>query len=484
MVLHDVPAFQLLKELLKPDGVIFVSIDDNEVHHLRMLMNEIFVAGNMIATLVWEKGRKNDAKLFSVGHEYMLVYARSKELLKQLKTVWRESRPGANEMWQEYLKLRQEKGKGDEVVEDALKAWHKSLPPRHPSKKLQRFLHVDKFGPWRDRDISWPGGGGPTYELLHPVTNKPCAIPERGWGFATFEEMQRQIALGLVVFREDDTKPPFRKAHLHPVAEELIDDDTAVYEESEEEGDDVGMQVMPSVIYKQAQTSVRYLRELLGAKVFENPKDHEILTRLIRYCTGPDDLVLDSFAGSGSAGQAVLQANKEDGGRRRFILVQQEYDSKDDEKKAFNICENVTAVRVKKSSKQESLVGSFTYARLGPRLFGEYRDFGDKPPAFAELAKYIFYTETSQEFNAKAMDKKTSRIGEHAGTAYYLLYKPDDKTGVALEMVWLNEVAANEKCKKLVVYCEKLWAHRDELLVWEKQAGKSLRPMMVPGGLK
>lgn len=133
-------------------------------------------------------------------------------------------------------------------------------------------------------------------------------------------------------------------------------------------------------------------------------------------------------------------------------------------------------------AKYERFQGLFR--RYFEPLFGEYRDFGDKPPAFAELAKYIFYTETSQEFDARAMDKKTGRIGEHAGTAYYLLYKPDDKAGVALDMVWLKKVGAEEKCNKLVVYCEKLWAHRDELLVWEKQSGKSLRTMMVPNGLK
>ena len=119
---------QLLKELLRQDGLIFVSIDDNEVHHLRMLMDEIFGEFNLLATLVWEKGRKNDAKFFSVGHEYMLVYARSKELLRERKTVWREAKPGAIELWEEYVKQRKQHPDDNPAIEKAIKAWLDNLP--------------------------------------------------------------------------------------------------------------------------------------------------------------------------------------------------------------------------------------------------------------------------------------------------------------------------------------------------------------------
>ena len=102
------PRLRLLHELLRQDGVIFISIDDNEVHHLRMLMNEVFGEDNFVAQLVWEKGRKNDAKFFSVGHEYIIVYARSLEILRQVKTLWREPKPGAQEIWNEYHGLRKD----------------------------------------------------------------------------------------------------------------------------------------------------------------------------------------------------------------------------------------------------------------------------------------------------------------------------------------------------------------------------------------
>lgn len=327
------PRLHVARELLREDGVILVSIDDHEAHNLRIILNEIFGEENFVAQLVWEKGRKNDAKLFSVGHEYIIIYARSKVILKEIGAVWREPKPGAQEIWEEYLRLREKHGPGgeaDRAIEKEIQEWYRNLPDDHPSKKLTRYKHVDKWGPWRDRDISWPGGGGPRYEVIHPVTGQPCKIPERGWGFSTSEAMQKQIDLGLVVFREDHTEPPIRKAHLRPIPEETFDNGDADFDEEDVEVAEVGMQVMGSYIYKQSQVTVKYLRNLMGEKVFDNPKDQEVLARLIRYVTSdnkPDDekpIVLDFFAGSASTAEAVLQLNAQRASkyRYRFILVQ------------------------------------------------------------------------------------------------------------------------------------------------------------------
>lgn len=143
--------------------------------------------------------------------------------------------------------------------------------------------------------------------------------------------MQRHIDLGLVVFREDHSEPPIQKLHLKPRYEELeddleaeqIDNELPLDEEEENDDGDVGLQVMGSYIYKQSQVAVKYLKTLMGAKVFDNPKDHEVLARLIRYCTSDEDLILDFFAGSGSTAEAVLTLNHTNkGSHRRFILVQ------------------------------------------------------------------------------------------------------------------------------------------------------------------
>ena len=154
--------------------------------------------------------------------------------------------------------------------------------------------------------------------MIHPRTGKPCVVPERGWIYSKPEDMERKIQLGLVVFREDHLSPPFRKAHIKPVAEELDDVD------EEEDADEFATQVRGSYFYKQSQVSVKYLRKLMGDKVFNNPKDHIELARLIKYAASgeKEGLVLDFFGGSGSTAEAVLELNKEDNGNLKFILVQ------------------------------------------------------------------------------------------------------------------------------------------------------------------
>ena len=345
------PRLRLARTLLAADGVILVSIDEHEITNLRSVMNEIFGEENFLSCLTWEKGRKNDAKFFSNGHEYVLVYAKSQAHLRDKRTLWREEKPGARDIWDKYLELRAKYGSKERQIEADLQAWYSDLPKTHPAKKWSRYKRVDQNGPWRDRDISWPGGGGPRYDVPHPVTKVACAVPERGWIYATQEEMQRQISLGLVEFRDDHTEPPFRKAHIRPISQEIDvaddaneSDDVDASEDEEEE--EFATQVRGSYFYKQSQVSVKYLRTLFGKKVFNNPKDLDEIARLIRYTTSDDKnaFVLDFFAGSGTTGEAVMRLNSEDNGNRRYILVQlpEPLDPKDKQQKvAAKYCEDM-----------------------------------------------------------------------------------------------------------------------------------------------
>lgn len=320
------PRITLAKRLLSNEGLMLISIDDAEQASLRRLCDQVFGEQNFVAQLVWEKGRKNDAKYFSVGHEYMLVYARDLVALRDRGEMWREEKPGARDIWAEFLRLKGLLGEDYAAIEEALGKWYSELPKGHPAKRWARYKRVDKYGPWRDRDISWPGGDGPRYDVIHPVTKKPCAVPEAGWRYTLPEEMQRQIKLGLVEFRADHTEPPFRKAHIRPIPDEEADDQV----DGNDEGDDeegsaeLATQVRGSYFYKQSQVAVKYLRKLMGAKVFSNPKDHEELAKLIEYLTPRDReaIVMDFFAGSGTTAEAVFHANATYGSNHRFILVQ------------------------------------------------------------------------------------------------------------------------------------------------------------------
>jgi len=320
------PRLSVAKRLLSDDGVIFISIDDAEQAALRKVCDQVFGEGNFIAQLVWEKGRKNDAKFFSVGHEYILVYAKNATCLRERGEIWREEKPGAREIWEEFIRLKALHGEDYSAMEGGLSQWYSELPKAHAAKKWARYKRVDKHGPWRDRDISWPGGDGPRYDVIHPVTKQPCAVPEAGWRYASPDEMLRQIRLGLVEFRADHNEPPFRKAHIKPIPEEAQDDTGDGDDGSEDNTDDTefATQVRGSYFYKQSQVAVKYLRSLMGAKVFNNPKDHDELARLIDYATPRDRsaIIMDFFAGSASTAEAVLRANATYGTNHRFIVVQ------------------------------------------------------------------------------------------------------------------------------------------------------------------
>ncbi|WP_074766233.1 site-specific DNA-methyltransferase [Paraburkholderia fungorum] len=328
------PRLKLARDLLRKDGVIFISINDKELANLRCLGNEIFGEENFIASLVWEKGRKNDARRFSVGHEYVVGYARDLSHIEEILPPWREPKEGVAEIIDEYLRLKSIHGSSYERISEGLVAFYRELSVDEPSKKYSRSRFVDARGIWRDNNISWPGGGGPKYVLEHPVTKQPCKIPDDGWRFVE-ETMKRKIEDGYVQFREDHTKSPFLKSYLY------IDDPSGG---SEEDVAGEKLQVMGSVFYRHSQPSTDVMKEILGEKVFDNPKDHMILARLIRYCTGPEDLILDFFAGSGSTGHGVWELNAHEGGSRRFCLIQlpERLDAENaDQKLAEKFCEQI-----------------------------------------------------------------------------------------------------------------------------------------------
>ncbi|AGX88299.1 site-specific DNA-methyltransferase [Candidatus Symbiobacter mobilis] len=344
------PRLKLARTLLTADGVILVSIDEHEITNLRSVMDEVFGEENFLSCLTWEKGRKNDAKFFSNGHEYILVYAKSQIFLREKGTMWREEKPGAREIWDYYLELRATHGKDDKKIENELQVWFSALPKKHPSKKWSRYKRVDSYGPWRDDNISWPGGGGPTYDVLHPITAQPCKVPERGWVFSTWEEMKRRIDAGIIEFRADHTQPPLRKSHIRPIPLEVEfneqEDDLDEEIPNDEDEEELATQVRGSYFYKQSQVSVKYLRTLFGKKVFNNPKDLDEIAKLVRYTTSddPNAVVLDFFAGSGTTGEAVMRLNSQDDGNRRYILVQlpEPLDPKDKQQKvAAKYCEDI-----------------------------------------------------------------------------------------------------------------------------------------------
>lgn len=395
------PRVALLYKLLRRDGVIFISIDDNEFANLKLLMDLIFGAQNMLASLVWEGALKNDSKFISVSHDYILCYAKSKEYLKVNKEKWRTRKEGIDEIYKVVDKLKSKYNNDFQIISEELQKWFKSLSKNHSSWQHRHYKLVDKVGVFFPGDISWPGGNGPDYDVFHPLTKKLVKKPKGGWRYAKYETMLEEIIKDRILFGEDENKVPNVKRYLH-----------------ETEG-----QVLPSVIYKDRRAAMQRLRALFNSDIFENPKDEEVLLKLFEATTNHNDIILDSFAGSGTTGHAVMELNKEDGGNRKFILVELEE----------KIAKEVTAERLKRvvngytTNKQNGngdkvvgLGGGFRYCNLGEPLFDKFGNVR-QGVKFKELARHIFFSENGVPLSEKAK-LNTPLIGTYKGVAYYLLF--------------------------------------------------------------
>lgn len=319
------PRLKLAKDLLTDDGVIFISIDENEVNTLKAVCDEIFGTGNFISELIWSAGRKNDSKHISVSHEYVLCYFRNFEYIKENKILWREKKQGLDDIYGEYDRLKRLHGSNCDKIEAELKHWFKNLPDGHPAKDHSHYNRVDEKGIYFADNISWPGGGGPKYPIMHPVTGKPVKVPSRGW-LTNETTMKEWIKQGRVAFGKDETGVPTLKSYLK----------------------DREYSVPYSVFYKDGRAASKRLATLMGEKVFENPKDEEVIQRIIQFCgTDDNDIILDFFSGSGTTAHALFLANLEQDVKRKFILVQlpEEIDpQKAGAEKAKKVAQNAVAL--------------------------------------------------------------------------------------------------------------------------------------------
>ena len=294
------PRLKIAKNLLTDDVAIFVSIDENEVNTLKIICDEIFGRSNFVAELIWAAGRKNDSKHISISHEYILCYFRNYDYIRENKIIWRERKQGLDDIYAQYDLLRKTYCDDYERIERELKTWFKNLPGGHPANDHSHYCRVDDKGIYFSDNISWPGGGGPKYNVMHPITGKPVKIPSRGW-LTNEKTMKEWIAQGRVAFGKDEKSVPTLKSYLK----------------------DREYSVPYSVFYKDGRAASKRLATLLGEKVFENPKDEDIIKRIIEFCgVSQNDYILDFFSGSATTAHAVFLANLEQGVNSRFILVQ------------------------------------------------------------------------------------------------------------------------------------------------------------------
>jgi adenine-specific DNA-methyltransferase len=345
--------------LLTRDGAIFVSCDEAEQARLRLAMDDVFGGENFIADMVWAAGRKNDSRLVSVSHEYIVCYARDAGFLTEQRIEWRQRKKGLEDIYAQYERLKREHGADYEAITAGMKDWYKSLADSHPAKAHKHYNHADARGVYFPADISWPGGGGPKYEVLHPITKKPVKTPARGWITPDPQKMQAWIADDRVQFGTDESKVPCLKAYLR----------------------DQENQAPYSVFYQDGRAATKRLRDLMGEDCFDFPKDETVLQEIVEMLTSGEDVVIDFFAGSGTTGHAVMAQNAADGGNRRYILVQlpEPLDPKNkDQKTAADFCDKLgkprtiaelTKERLRRAAKKIKEENPLFAGDLGFRVF-------------------------------------------------------------------------------------------------------------------
>ena len=397
------PRLKLLKRFLREDGAIFVSIDDNELGNLLAIMREIFGAANEVATIVWEKGKKGDSKLVSVTHEYIVVFARNKALLKQKDIKWRRKKPGVDEVLEHYQSLRKAHGSNHEAIRREMMAWYRVMPNSDSRKGHKHYNWSDDRGLYFAADFAGPDDGResrPRYPILHPITRQPCAIPSTGW---RWEEETTKAALAenppRIHFGRDHTTIPNRKSYLSEVDQEPL----------------------MSVFYTDGRAATLEVESMLGSGAFQFPKDSNVIADLIGTVAGPGDIVLDSFAGSGTTAHAVLRANQHLNAPIRCVLVEidPEVARTKTRERVAKAVRGYTPVAGKKREPVAGLGGGFRYATLGKPLFNAQRHINPEV-RFGELARFVWFMETGTPLQATR--HASPLLGVHEGRAVYLLY--------------------------------------------------------------
>jgi len=364
------PRLHLLRELLAEDGVLFISIDDNEQHRLRMMMDEIFGERNFVANIAWQKRTSPDFRLvLGDGHDNVLSYSNNGEQFRERANLL-------------------------------------SLNPRQ--MKEYKNPDNDPRGPWVSRDFSAQGyRPNQMYKIVTPAGAE--YYPPEGCCWKNVEDVfLSQLKEGRFWFGEDGKGVPRRKNYL-----------------SEAKGRQ-SWTWWPNDEVGHTQEAKREIMAFLGkSEIFDTPKPVRLIQRMLQIATNPDDIILDSFAGSGTTAHAVLALNKEDGGNRKFILAECE-----------DYADTITAERVRRVIKgvpkakdgnlNNGLGGSFTYCTLGDEISPEKMLRGENLPDYETLARYLVYTATGQAPDKLRKDHdKDGFFYETSGRLFYLIYEPN-----------------------------------------------------------
>lgn len=290
------PRVKIARTLLKDEGLIFISICDEEYCRLKILMDEIFGEQNLVNTFIWNKGRGSHAKNISVVHEYVMCYAKNKEMLPELQ----EKKPMAEAMLREAKKLT-----SSLPFKEAQSEYRKWISKTkkdvglRPGEAVYSEIESGTNRVYRVADsCAQDDVNGTRFKkkLIHPQTGKPCPIPKNGWKWKE-ETLMELVKNNMIYFGKDHTTIPKVKKYL----------------------DEKMFQKPLSVIYEASDGA----NDLPKGVKFTTPKPVSLIKHLLSLYPNPNASVLDFFAGSGATAHAVEKLNAEDGGNRTWIMIEE-----------------------------------------------------------------------------------------------------------------------------------------------------------------
>lgn len=287
----------LSRDLLRLDGVIFLSIDDNEQSNLKLLCDDVFGEENWVGTIVWKNATDNNPTQIAIEHEYVLAYSRNKS---KLQSEWKSKISDIKDLLVD---------KGNELIAefldpDALKKAYKKWYRAHKNElwPLDRYKYIDKDGIYTgSQSVHNPGKEGYRYDVIHPDTKKPCKQPLMGYRFpeSTMEDLLEEKR---ILFGDDETKIIELKLYAKEYSEKLS-----------------------SVIDFDGRIGSYDLKELfpIDKTIFTNPKPVNFLNQFVPFVLNKKgDILLDFFSGSASSAHAIMKSSAADDLERRFIAIQ------------------------------------------------------------------------------------------------------------------------------------------------------------------
>jgi adenine-specific DNA-methyltransferase len=387
------PRLKLLRELLADNGVIFVSIDDSEAARLKSLMDEVFGEDRFISALVWTTKRAARG----VPPTTMLM-DNHEYILCYAKTI-------------NLIKF-------EGVPRDESDFSNPDNDPR---------------GLWRSESIRATGGQNNVFVITDPKTGRKF---KGNWAFSK-ERIEGMIKEKLILFPEDEDGTPRQKKFMSSYLHE-------------------NKAIVSYLGWFSTENSTKYLMDIFnGKKFFDFPKPVELIKFLIQQTTSENDIVLDSFAGSGTTADAVMRQSKEDSKTRKYILVQLPEEVRKDTpayKAGFRWIHEIMLERVKRVIAKNKYQAGFTYHTLGSAIDAESILTG-KLPTYKEFAKYVFYLATGKNHpDEKKINEENWFVGKTDHQSVYLIYEKnaDALKKLAITLDWAQKINAKDKDKKIV----------------------------------